>query len=89
MIADPAAGVRSLSRKELGANWTDGIMLLLVPDENRFYEQKSDQISGFGRFLRRAWPYRYLLLAACRTFDVSPLFSNDGPFQVETVNTVI
>ena len=64
MIADPAAGVRSLSRKELGANWTDGIMLLLVPDENRFYEQKSDQISGFGRFLRRAWPYRYLLLEA-------------------------
>jgi ABC-type bacteriocin/lantibiotic exporter with double-glycine peptidase domain len=64
IIADPAVGVRFLSRRELLTGWSNGIMLLLEPDEERFYEQPQDKVEGFGRFLRRAWPYRYLLLEA-------------------------
>ena len=62
VVADPAVGIRSLTSQELKASWANGVMLLLVPDEDRFYEQPNDQMSGLGRFLRRAWPYRYLLL---------------------------
>jgi len=64
VIADPAVGIRYLTRPELLAGWTNGVMLLLVPDETRFYQQESDKIAGFGRFLQRVWPYRYILAEA-------------------------
>jgi ABC-type bacteriocin/lantibiotic exporter with double-glycine peptidase domain len=58
VIADPSMGIRYLSRRELLTGWNDGVMLLLMPDEGRFYHQPEDQISGFGRFLLWVWPYR-------------------------------
>jgi ABC-type bacteriocin/lantibiotic exporter with double-glycine peptidase domain len=64
VIADPAVGIRYLTRKELVAGWSNGLMLLLQPDEERFYEQPNDRVSGLGRFLRRVWPYRWTLLQA-------------------------
>ncbi len=64
VIADPGVGVRYLSRQELLKGWSNGIMLLLEPDEERFYAQPGDKIEGFGRFLKRAWPYRWILLEA-------------------------
>lgn len=64
VIADPAAGLRYLTYSELIAGWTNGVMLLLSPDETRFYQQESDTISSLGRFLQRAWPYRYILAEA-------------------------
>ncbi|MBD3884734.1 peptidase domain-containing ABC transporter [Phormidium tenue FACHB-886] len=60
VIADPGIGMRYLSHEALLESW-NGVMLLLVPDENRFYKQPSDQIAGFGRFLRRVWHYRSLV----------------------------
>jgi ABC-type bacteriocin/lantibiotic exporter with double-glycine peptidase domain len=63
-IADPAVGIRYLKHEELLAGWQNGVMLLLQPDEERFYEQPNDKIGGFGRFLRRVYPYRWLLLQA-------------------------
>ena len=63
-IADPAVGIRHISRAELLAGWSDGMMLVLQPDESRFYAQPDDRVSGLGRFLGRVWPYRWLLLQA-------------------------
>jgi ABC-type bacteriocin/lantibiotic exporter with double-glycine peptidase domain len=63
IIADPAVGIRHLSREELLAGWA-GVMLLLRPDEERFYGQSSDRVGGLGRFLRRVFPYRWILLQA-------------------------
>jgi ABC-type bacteriocin/lantibiotic exporter with double-glycine peptidase domain len=63
-IADPAAGIRQITKAELAAGWSSGMMLLLQPDDDRFYEQPNDQVTGMGRFLRRVWPYRWTLLQA-------------------------
>lgn len=64
VIADPAIGLRYLNRQELLQGWSTGVMLLLEPNEERFYAQSGDKIAGFGRFLKRAWPYRWILLEA-------------------------
>ena len=60
-IADPSVGIRYLTRSELLSGWGNGVMLLLTPDDSRFSEQPSDKIGGFGRFLVRVWPYRFIL----------------------------
>ncbi len=62
MIADPAIGIRILSRSELLDGWVNGIMLLLVPDEVRFYEQSADKIKGFGQFFGRVWRFKNIFL---------------------------
>ncbi|MEM9483247.1 MAG: peptidase domain-containing ABC transporter [Cyanobacteria bacterium P01_F01_bin.116] len=64
VVADPAVGIRHLNRQELLEGWVNGVMLLLQPDAERFYTQPEDKIEGFGRFLKRAWPYRFILLEA-------------------------
>ncbi len=64
IIADPAVGIRYLTKQELLAGWSNGLMLVLQPDEERFYEQPNDKVGGFGRFLRRVFPYRWILLQA-------------------------
>jgi ABC-type bacteriocin/lantibiotic exporter with double-glycine peptidase domain len=63
IIADPAMGIRQLTREELLKGW-NGVMLGLRPDEERFYAQSSDKLGGLGRFLRRVFPYRWILLQA-------------------------
>lgn len=64
VVADPGIGIRYLSRQELMQGWSNGIMLLLQPDDSRFYQQADDQIGGFGRFLQRVQPYRAILIQA-------------------------
>jgi len=61
VVADPGVGVRYLPRRELAEAWPNGVMLLLQPDESRFYAQPNDEIKGFSRFLRRVWHYRGVL----------------------------
>lgn len=63
VIADPAVGVRYLSKAELANNWVNGVMLKLEPDDNRFFSQPddSDKPNGFLRFFKRVLPYRHLL----------------------------
>ena len=64
IIADPAHGLRYLSRQHLVDGWQNGAMLLLVPDGERFHEQQQDTVSTLGRFVRRVWPFRHILLEA-------------------------
>jgi ABC-type bacteriocin/lantibiotic exporter with double-glycine peptidase domain len=64
IVADPGVGIRYLTRPELLAGWQNGVMLMLQPDEERFYEQPNDKVGGIGRFLRRVYPYRWILLQA-------------------------
>jgi ATP-binding cassette, subfamily C, bacterial len=45
IVADPAAGIRYLNRKELMAGW-NGIMLLLEPDPQQFFQQGEEASSG-------------------------------------------
>lgn len=61
VIADPAVGLRYVSREELTAAW-NGVMLLVEPDPNRFAQQPQENPqAGFVRFLQRLSPYRGLL----------------------------
>jgi ABC-type bacteriocin/lantibiotic exporter with double-glycine peptidase domain len=64
VIADPGIGIRFLTRSELLEGWSAGVMLLLIPDDGRFYAQSDDKVRGLGRFLTRVWPYRWLLAQA-------------------------
>jgi ATP-binding cassette subfamily C protein len=64
VIADPAVGIRYLSRKELIEGWPNYIMLLLEVNPVRLAEQPDERISGLERFLRRIWPYRAILTEA-------------------------
>ncbi|WP_017651152.1 peptidase domain-containing ABC transporter [Fortiea contorta] len=61
VIADPSVGIRYVDREEITAAW-NGVMLLVEPDPERFYEQPQEENkSGFGRFFGRILPYRGLL----------------------------
>ena len=64
VIADPAVGIRYLSKPDLAEAWSDWATLLLEPDPVRFFAQAQDKIGGFGKFLRRAWNYRNVLFQA-------------------------
>ena len=83
IIADPAIGIRYLTSKELIAGWDNGVMLLLMPDDSRFYQQPDDKVSGFGRFLQRVWPYRFLLAQAIAINMVIGLLSLASPLMMQ------
>ncbi len=83
IIADPAAGIRYLNRQELTAAW-NGIMLLLQPNPEQFFEQpQEDAEGGLGRFLRRVWPYRALLAQALLINIVLGLLSLASPLLIQ------
>ncbi|MBE9045170.1 peptidase domain-containing ABC transporter, partial [Pleurocapsales cyanobacterium LEGE 10410] len=79
-IADPAVGLRYVTRKELTSSWTNGMMLLLVPDAIRFEQQPDDHVSGFSRFLKRVLPYRGILGEALLINLVIGVLSLATPF---------
>ena len=84
VIADPSADIRYLSRQELSEGWKNWAMLLLQPDPTRFYAQADEEvISGFGRFLRRVWPYRAIILQALVCAQVIGLLSLATPFLIQ------
>ncbi len=64
VIADPGVGIRYLTRRELIEGWGNGVMLLLTPDDSRFFQQENDKVGGFSRYIQRVWPYRHILLLA-------------------------
>jgi ABC-type bacteriocin/lantibiotic exporter with double-glycine peptidase domain len=82
-IADPSMGIRYLTREELTEDWSNGVMLLLVPDETRFYEQPEDKIGGFGRFLARVAPYRFILAQAIALNIAIGLLSLASPIMMQ------
>ncbi|MBE9169063.1 peptidase domain-containing ABC transporter [Pleurocapsales cyanobacterium LEGE 06147] len=80
VIADPAIGIRYLTRQELTAGWTNGIMLLLLPEAGRFEQQANDEVSGVWRFFKQAWPYRAILTEALLINIVVGVLSLATPF---------
>ena len=83
VIADPAVGIRYLTRRELVAGWGNGIMLLLTPDDSRFYEQENDKVGGLGRYIQRVWPYRYILALAIVINFAIGLLSLASPLMMQ------
>jgi ATP-binding cassette, subfamily C, bacterial len=83
VVADPAIGIRYLSKRELAAGWTDWVMLLLEPDAVRFFAQPDDKVGGFGRFIRRVLPYRGILLEAFLCALMIGLLSLSSPFLIQ------
>ena len=83
IVADPAANIRYVSRKELIEAWPDMVMLLLEPDSVRFYAQPDEKIGGFGRFVRRVLPYQGILFEAFLCALVLGLISLTSPFLIQ------
>jgi len=85
IIADPAVGIRYLSKSELAQGWINGVMLLLQPDASRFFTQPddSDKPSGFLRFLKRVLPYQGILGEALLINLVLGLLSLAYPFFIQ------
>lgn len=83
VIADPAVGIRHLTRQELMVGWGNGIMLLLIPDDNRFNQVQEDQLGGFWRYFRRVLPYRGILLVAIAINIAIGLLSLISPLMMQ------
>jgi ATP-binding cassette, subfamily C, bacterial len=83
LIADPAIGMRYLSKEDIKEAWTDWLLLLVEPDPIRFFDQKQDKIGGFWRFFRRAWIYRSILFQALPLNLVLGLLSLSSPFLLQ------
>ncbi|MBK1990274.1 peptidase domain-containing ABC transporter [Sphaerospermopsis aphanizomenoides BCCUSP55] len=83
LIADPAVGVRHLSKKDLIDGWKDWLILLLEPDPIRFFEQESDKTGGFWRFFKRVWIYRAILVQALPLNLILGLLSLASPFLLQ------
>lgn len=83
VIADPGVGIRYLTCQELVAGWGNGVMLLLIVDESRFYQQESDKIGGLGRYLQRVWPYRFILAQAIAMNIAIGMLSLASPLMMQ------
>ena len=83
VIADPGVGIRYLSRQELLEGWRNGVMLLMQPDDVHFYQQENDKVNGFGQFLLRVLPYRWLLIQAIAINFAIGLLSLASPVMMQ------
>ncbi|MBD0302795.1 MAG: peptidase domain-containing ABC transporter [Tolypothrix sp. T3-bin4] len=84
-IADPAVGVRYLSRRELIQGWANGVMLLVEPDPIRFFAQadEKEKNGGLFRFFKRVLPYKSILAEAFLINLVLGLLSLTSPFLIQ------
>ena len=82
-VADPAVGLRHLSKQDLIAGWTDRLMLLMEPDPIRFFEREDDRVSSFGRFFKHVWAYRAIVAQALLINLVLGLLSLASPFLLQ------
>lgn len=84
-IADPAAGIRYISREELASGWMDGICLLLEPDPERLAasEPQEGTATSIQRWLRRVATYRQILVEALLLNIVLGLLSIASPFLIQ------
>ena len=83
VVADPGVGIREVTRKELIEGWGNGIMLLLTPDDSRFYQQQDEKVGGFGRYLKRVLPYRAIIAQAIAINIVIGLLSLVSPLMMQ------
>ncbi|RCJ22246.1 ABC transporter ATP-binding protein [Nostoc minutum NIES-26] len=83
IIADPSVGLRYVNREELTTAW-NGVMLLLEPDPERFFEQPQEEAKGgLGRFFKRIWPYRGLLTHVLAINAVLGLLALATPIMIQ------
>jgi ATP-binding cassette, subfamily C, bacterial len=84
VIADPAVGMRYLSRQELLSGWANGVMLLLEPRPD-FQTQPDDRnkVGSFNRVFQQIWNYRILLAEALLLNFVLGLLSLTSPFLLQ------
>ncbi|MEH2276805.1 MAG: peptidase domain-containing ABC transporter [Nostoc sp.] len=82
LVADPAVGIRYLSKKEIAEGCTDWLMLLLEPDV-KFFAQENEKLGGFWRFFRRVWIYRAILAQALPLNLMLGLLSLASPFLMQ------
>lgn len=86
VVADPAVGVRYLSRQELCEGWLDWVMLLLEPDPARFSSgEEGDRTGVWQNFSRRIWSYRALLGQVLVLNLVLGLLSIATPFLIQVL----
>jgi ATP-binding cassette, subfamily C, bacterial len=83
VVADPAVGVRYLSKQDLAEACADWLMLLLEPDPVRFFAQQNDQVGGFLRFFKRVWLFRGILAQALPLNLILGLLSLASPFLLQ------
>jgi len=83
VVADPAVGIRQINKNELKEGWSDGVMLLLQPDPQRFVEQPNDKVNNFSKLLRAVLPYNKIILEAILCALVIGLLSLTSPFLVQ------
>jgi ABC-type bacteriocin/lantibiotic exporter with double-glycine peptidase domain len=83
IIADPGVGIVHVTHKELVEGWRDGVMLLLIPDDARFYQQPDDELGNFSRYIARVLPYRWLILQAIAINFVIGLLSLASPIMTQ------
>ncbi|MFO5527669.1 MAG: peptidase domain-containing ABC transporter [Cuspidothrix sp.] len=83
LIADPAVGMRYLSKEDIKEAWTDWLLLLVEPDPIRFFTQKQDKIGSFWRFFTRVWIYRGILFQALPLNLVLGILSLASPFLLQ------
>jgi len=83
VVADPAVGVRYLSRKQLTEGWQNYIMLLLEADPVRLAAQPNDAANGLRRFWQRLLPYRAILSQALLLNFFLGLLTLAYPFLIQ------
>jgi len=83
VIADPAVGIRYITKQELISAWSDGVMLLIEPDPVRFSEQTEDKINGVGRFFKRVKPYQGIIFESLLINLVLGGLSLTSPFLIQ------
>ncbi|ARV57449.1 ABC transporter ATP-binding protein [Nostocales cyanobacterium HT-58-2] len=83
IVADPAVGVRYLSKQDLAEACADWLMLLLEPDPIRFFAQQNEHLGGFWRFFQRVWLFRGILAQALPLNFILGLLSLASPFLLQ------
>lgn len=85
VIADPAVGIRYISKEELATAWTDWLCLLVEPDPERFFDRGDSQASASSlqRWMRRIGIYHKILMEAFLLNMVLGLLSISSPFLVQ------
>lgn len=87
VIADPAIGIRYLSRKELTEGWQNYIMLILEADHVRFsLSQDNHKVDNLGQIFQRIKPY-WAILAEVLLLNIFLGLTNLGyPFLLQILS---
>lgn len=83
VIADPAVGLRYLTRQQLEAGWNDWIALLLTPNLHQLAQHASKSPSSTRYFFHSAWFFRGVLLETILINAVLGVFALTTPFLIQ------